>query len=43
MKVLCDRDKLREGLALANSVIPSKSPKPRTNARMNLIESPNPR
>lgn len=28
MKVLCDREKLREGLALANNVIPSKSPKP---------------
>lgn len=28
MKVLCSREKLREGLALANSVIPSKSPKP---------------
>lgn len=27
MKVLCAREKLREGLALANSVIPSKSPK----------------
>lgn len=28
MKVLCDREKLREGLALANNVIPTKSPKP---------------
>ena len=28
MKVLCDREKLREGLALANNVIPSKSTKP---------------
>lgn len=28
MKVLCDREKLREGLAVANNVIPSKSPKP---------------
>lgn len=27
MKVLCAREKLREGLALANGVIPSKSPK----------------
>lgn len=28
MKLLCDREKLREGLALANNVIPTKSPKP---------------
>lgn len=28
MKVLCDREKLREGLAIANNVIPAKSPKP---------------
>jgi DNA polymerase-3 subunit beta len=28
MKVLCDREKLREGLAVANSVIPTKSTKP---------------
>jgi DNA polymerase-3 subunit beta len=28
MKILCDREKLREGLALANNVIPAKSPKP---------------
>lgn len=28
MKVLCEREKLREGLAVANNVIPSKSPKP---------------
>src|SRR5688572_5542527 len=28
MKVLCDRERLREGLAVANSVIPSKSTKP---------------
>ena len=28
MKVLCDREKLREGLAVANNVIPSKSTKP---------------
>ena len=28
MKVLCDREKLREGLAVANNVIPTKSPKP---------------
>ena len=25
MKVICDREKLREGLALANNVIPAKS------------------
>ena len=28
MKVLCDREKLREGLSVANSVIPPKSTKP---------------
>ncbi|MCC7011728.1 MAG: DNA polymerase III subunit beta [Planctomycetes bacterium] len=28
MKVLCDREKLREGLSLANNVIPSKNAKP---------------
>ena len=28
MKVLCDREKLREGLAVANSIIPGKSTKP---------------
>ena len=28
MKVTCDREKLREGLAVANLVVPSKSPKP---------------
>ena len=28
MKVVCDREKLREGLAIANNVIPSKGPKP---------------
>ena len=28
MKVLSDRERLREGLAVVNSVIPSKSPKP---------------
>ena len=28
MKILCDREKLREGLAIANNVIPTKSPKP---------------
>jgi DNA polymerase-3 subunit beta len=28
MKVLCDRERLREGLAVANSVIPTKSTKP---------------
>ena len=28
MKILCDREKLREGLAIANNVIPSKSTKP---------------
>jgi len=28
MKVLCDREKLREGLAVANNVIPAKSTKP---------------
>lgn len=28
MKVLCDREKLREGLAVANTVIPAKSTKP---------------
>ena len=28
MKLLCNREKLREGLALANNVIPAKSPKP---------------
>jgi DNA polymerase-3 subunit beta len=28
MKILCDREKLKEGLALANNVIPTKSPKP---------------
>lgn len=28
MKILCDREKLREGLAIANNVIPTKSTKP---------------
>ena len=28
MKVICDREKLREGLAIVNSVIPAKSPRP---------------
>ena len=28
MKVVCDREKLREGLAVANNVIPAKSAKP---------------
>jgi DNA polymerase-3 subunit beta len=28
MKVLCDRERLREGLAVANTVIPTKSTKP---------------
>lgn len=28
MKVVCDREKLREGLAVANNVIPTKSAKP---------------
>ncbi|MBL8858483.1 MAG: DNA polymerase III subunit beta [Planctomycetes bacterium] len=28
MKVICDREKLREGLAVVNNVIPSKSTKP---------------
>lgn len=28
MKVICDREKLREGLAIANNVIPAKSTKP---------------
>ena len=28
MKILCDRERLREGLAVANSVIPAKSTKP---------------
>ena len=28
MKILCDREKLQEGLAIANNVIPSKSTKP---------------
>ena len=28
MKVTCNREKLREGLAVANQVVPSKSPKP---------------
>jgi DNA polymerase-3 subunit beta len=28
MKALCDRDKLREALAVANNVVPTKSPKP---------------
>ena len=28
MKVLCNREKLREGLAVANGVIPAKSTKP---------------
>ena len=28
MKVICDRDKLREGLAIAANVIPNRSPKP---------------
>ena len=31
MKVLCDREKLREGLSLANNVIPSKNAKPMAN------------
>jgi DNA polymerase III sliding clamp (beta) subunit (PCNA family) len=29
MKVICDREKLREGLAIANSVIPKKKKKKR--------------
>ena len=38
MKVLCSREKLREGLALANSVIPNKSPKPvLTNVYMTAV------
>lgn len=28
MKVVCDREKLRDGLAIVNNVVPSKSPKP---------------
>lgn len=28
MKVLCNREQLREGLAIANNVVPTKSPKP---------------
>jgi DNA polymerase-3 subunit beta len=28
MKVVCNREKLREGLAIANSVVPTKAPKP---------------
>lgn len=28
MKVVCDREQLREGLAIVNSVVPAKSPKP---------------
>jgi DNA polymerase-3 subunit beta len=28
MKVVCDREKLREGLAVVNNVVPTKSPKP---------------
>jgi DNA polymerase III subunit beta len=28
MKVLCDREKLREGLSIVNNVIPARSPKP---------------
>jgi DNA polymerase-3 subunit beta len=28
MKVLCNRERLREGLAVVNSVVPTKSPKP---------------
>ena len=28
MKVLCDREKLREGLAIVNNVIPPRSTKP---------------
>lgn len=28
MKVLCDREKLREGLAIVNNVVPPRSPKP---------------
>lgn len=28
MKVLCDREKLREGLAIVNNAIPGRSPKP---------------
>ncbi len=28
MKVLCDREKLREGLSIANGIVPAKSPKP---------------
>jgi DNA polymerase-3 subunit beta len=28
MKLLCNREKLREGLSVANTVIPAKSPKP---------------
>jgi DNA polymerase-3 subunit beta len=28
MKVICDREKLREGLAIANNVVPAKSTKP---------------
>ena len=28
MKIVCDREKLREGLAVVNNVIPGKSTKP---------------
>ena len=28
MKVLCNREELRQGLSVANSVIPAKTPKP---------------
>ena len=28
MKVICDREKLRDGLAVVNNVIPGKSTKP---------------
>ena len=28
MKVVCNREKLREGLAIANTVVPAKAPKP---------------
>jgi len=28
MKILCDREKLREGLSIVNNVIPARSPKP---------------
>jgi DNA polymerase-3 subunit beta len=43
MKLLCDRERLREALALVNSVIPTKSPKPATEnvcfvARDNALE-----